>query len=387
MSAYLRWLIALAPVFPPLTSLVFAALRYWRRLGGPAQAVIALFLASQLLAALLTPNPLLSLALAALRGLFVVSLLLLGVFLRDQSWLRYLLFGAAVVSLTALLSSYAAYGPHFYARRLIHPYYTTSALGVTAAITIWLVLDWERASPWLRSLLGLLGLAVLMLSGSRGAILALGTGALAAALVGGRSFLLAIGAGVFFLAARYVQLWKAGWAAEFHRMFSLNPSGRNEVWQRAWEAFSSHPWGGVGPYQLGPWLEPGAQIPARWQQLLPAGLHLPGWTASLAGFWLLAHNVFLHSLAETGLIGTAGYLALLVFVGYAVLRARQPLLAAIYFGMLAMSLVDNPITVPSLFFAEVFWVAGGMALAQAGLAVPLEQGLAVDQDQLGPDAL
>ena len=387
MSASLRWLIALAPVFPPLTSSAFITLRYWRRLGGPARTVIIFFLASQLLAALLTPNPLLSLSLAVLRGLFIVSLLLLGVLLRDRVWLRYLLFGAAVVSLMALFSSYAAYGPHFYARRLLHPYYTTSALGVTAAIIIWLVLDWERANPWLRSLLGLLGLAVLMLSGSRGAILALGAGAMAAALVGGRSFLMAIGAGVFFLAARYVQLWKSGWAAEFHRMFSLNPSGRNEVWRRAWEAFSSHPWGGVGPYQLGPWLDPNLQSSTAWQQLLPTGLYLPAWTSSLRGFWLLAHNVLLHSLAETGLIGTAGYLALLVFVGYAVLRARQPIMAAIYFGMLAMSLVDNPITVPSLFFAEVFWVAGGMALAQAGLAVPIEQGLTVDQDQLGPDAL
>jgi len=387
VSARLRWLIALTPVFPPLAGLSLYFLRCWRRLGRPAGLIALFYLATQLLAAALTPNPALSLPLSALRSAYVLSLILLGACLGDRRWLRWLLPGMALVFATALLTSLLVYGPHFYARRLLHPYYTTSALGITAATAVWILLDYKRASPWLRGLLGLLALAVLMLSGSRGAIAALAAGALAAAVAGGRDFALALGAGGFFLGLRYLQLRLAGWAAEFHRMFSLNPSGRQEVWQRAWKAFASHPWGGVGPYQLGPWLNPQLRSLEPWEGAAALGLRLPGWAASLQGAWLIAHNTLLQALGETGVVGAAGYLALLALVGYAAVRSREPLFVAIFFGFVTMGLVDNPMAVPSLHFAEVFWVAGGMALARSGLAVPLEQGLAVDQDQPGPDPL
>jgi len=210
-------------------------------------------------------------------------------------------------------------------------------------------------------------------------------GALMALLASGRRYLggLAVGGGL--AAAAYVAISLGQNVPALQRLLSLNLSGRDRVWQGALNAIRSHPWGGVGPYQLGPWLgylyKRGCNL---WAGAAHLGLGCPSWLEPFYGAWLIAHNLLLHSLGETGVVGTTGYFALLALIGYAAVRSRKPLLVAIFFGYLAMSLVDNPMAVPSLHLAEVFWVAGGMALAQAGLTV---QGVAVDDDQPGPDAL
>ena len=386
MSARLRWFIALVPVFPPLYLVAFAALRYWRNLLPPARTVILIYLGTQVVAALFTPQPLLSLTLALLRGVFVVALILSGVYLKRSKELHYLLPGLVVVLALAFLSTYFAYGSHWWQRRLIHPYYTVTSVGLVAALTLLIVIE-SRISPLWRIVIGLLALAALILSGSRGALALFLVGEAAAALVHGKRFYKALAAsGV--IAALIFGIYKlTNHVFSVRHFFSLGLSGRDRVWEGALAAIRSHPWGGVGPYQLGPWLDYRNGNFALWEGASALGFHFPAWAKKLDGAWLIAHDIFLHSLGESGVIGTLGFLALLGLIGYAVIRARDPLLAAIFFGYLVMGLVDNPIAVPSLFFAEVFWVAGGMALAQAGLAVPLEQGLAVDDDQLGPDPL
>ncbi len=384
--ARLRWFFALLPVFPPLSLASFYFLRYWRVLNKTTRGVLVFYIFSQVLAAIFTPEPVLSLILGMARALFIVALVIMGASLRDKSALYYLLIGISVVLLMALATTYAAFGPHFYSRRLIHPYYTEAALGIAGALGVWILLDWQGS--WrLRLPLLLLALGGLMFAGSRGAIGAMLVGLLAAVPLKNLRYLWALLVAAVFLVFRYGLLWLGGWTPELHRMFSLQLSGRDKIWKHAWKAVVTHPWGGVGPYQLGPWLDYRNGNFALWEGASALGFHFPAWAKKLDGAWLIAHDIFLHSLGESGVIGTLGFLALLGLIGYAVIRARDPLLAAIFFGYLVMGLVDNPIAVPSLFFAEVFWVAGGMALAQAGLAVPLEQSLAVDDDQLGPDPL
>ncbi|WP_457637970.1 O-antigen ligase family protein [Oceanithermus sp.] len=328
-----------------------------------------------------------SLPLALARGLFIVALLLAGVRLADPRWLHYLLVGLVLVYIVAFASSWHAYGVSWWKHRLIHLYYTTVSVGLAGALGVLLVIDW-RARWWWKLPVGSLAVGALVFSGSRGAMAVLVVGALMAFLARGRRYLggLAVGGALATLA--YATLSLGQYLPALQRLLSLDLIGRDRIWQGALEAIQSHPWGGVGPYQLGPWLNSiykgGCHL---WTGAARLGLSCPDWLEPFHGAWLIAHNLLLHALGETGLVGTAGYLALLALLGYAAVRAREPLLAAIFFGYLVMSLVDNPMAVPSLHLSEVFWVAGGMALAQAGLAVPLEQGSAVDEDQLGPDPL
>jgi len=377
----LAWLIALVPVFPPLYLAAFAALRYWRALGPLARGAALVYLGSQLAAALLAPDPLVSLALALVRGLFVVALLLAGVRLADPRWLHYLLVGLTVVYLLAFWTSLDAFGAQFLARRLVHPYYTTVSIGLAGAVGVLLALD-GRARWWWKLPVAALALAALAFSGSRGALAVLVVGVLAAAAVRDRRYLWGLGAAGGLAGLGYFLLASGERVTALTRLFSLNPNGRDVIWERAYAAFAQHPWGGVGPYQLGPWLvdlyKQGCNL---WVGAHYLGLGCPDWLEPFYGAWLIAHNLLLHALGETGVVGTLGFLALLALVGYAAVRSREPLLAAIFFGYLAMSLVDNPMAVPSLHLAEVFWVAGGMALAKAGLAVALEQGGAVDVDE------
>ncbi|WP_293172179.1 O-antigen ligase family protein [Oceanithermus sp.] len=387
MRSRLAWLIALVPVFPPLYLAAFAALRYWRALGPLARGVVLFYLGTQLVAALLTPNPLASVPLALVRGLFVVALVLAGARLADPRWLHYLLVGLVVVYLLAFASSWQAYGALWWQRRLVHPYYTTVSVGLAGALGVLLVLDW-RARWWWKLPVGALALAALVFSGSRGALAVLVVGALMALLARGRRYVGGLALGGVLAALAYATVSLGQHVPALQRLLSLGLSGRDRVWQGALEAIRTHPWGGVGPYQLGPWLDylyrGGCNL---WKGAAHLGLSCPSWLEPFHGAWLIAHNLLLHALGETGIVGTTGYLALLALLGYAAVRSREPLLVAIFFGYLVMSLVDNPMAVPSLHLAEVFWVAGGMALARSGLAVALEQGGAVDEDQLGPDPL
>ena len=363
----IRWLIALVPVFPPLYLSSVLALRDFREWKRGALALMAVYLLSQLLAAMLTPTPGVSVLLAAARSLFILALLTAGAWLGDIRRLQPLLLGLALVFLTALASSAFTYGADIFNLRLKHPYYTEVSLGLAGAVAVLLIASWNNGNRWVRLLFGLLAFTVMALSGSRGALLALLAGSLAGIWQGNKKLFPALvgGVGLVVLATALSKLTVAAKAVE--RLFSFTLTGRDRFWADAWNVFLSHPWGGVGPYQLGPYLKSlywgQCQL---WPLLERIGLVCPPWLERFSGAWIIAHNIILHQLGETGVIGAAGLLLLLLWIGYAVWRARHPLLTAVFVMYMVMGLVDVPTAVPSLFLAEFFWVAMGMALAQAG---------------------
>lgn len=328
---------------------------------------MAVYVLSQLLAAILTPAPGASVFLAAARSLFVLALLTAGAWLGDIRRLQPLLLGLALVFLTAIVSSTLAYGADVLNLRLKHPYYTEVSLGLAGAVAVLLVVSWNDGNRWVRLLLILLAFTVMALSGSRGALVALLAGAVAGIWQGNKKLLpaLAGGIGLVILSTALSKLAVAAKAVE--RLFSFTLTGRDRFWADAWNVFLSHPWGGVGPYQLGPYLKSlywgQCQL---WPLLERIGMVCPAWLERFSGAWIIAHNIFLHQLGETGVIGTAGFMLLLLWIGYAVWKARHPLLSAVFVLYMVMGLVDVPTAVPSLFLAEFFWVSMGMALAQAG---------------------
>ncbi|MBB6097619.1 O-antigen ligase [Deinobacterium chartae] len=333
---------------------------------------MAVFVLFQLLAALFTPHPLASLGVASLRSAFIVALLAAGVWLRRSERLRPLLWGYLAVFVTAWVSTvwqFAANPQGLLEIRLLHPYYYFVTLGLLAAIALWLTVSWKGGSWLWRLPVIVFSLATLAASGSRGPILALIVGAVATALCGHRRYLWGILlTGMLGLAA-VAALPQLREAASVERLVTLGLTGRDEVWQGALEAFRQNPVGGAGPYQIGPYLEflykDGCNL-TPW--LMNEGVGCPAWLEPFRGAWLIAHNLLLHSLAETGILGTLGLLALLGLGAYATWRSRDGLLVSIFWGFMAMSLIDVVTAVPSMGFSELFWVGIGIALTQTGLA-------------------
>jgi len=368
-----RWLkvyLALVPVFPPLYLAGFYGLKFLKGLSPIARYALFGFLALELLAALLSPRPGISFVLALLRGLFVLGLIGVGVWLRDAQKLGYLLYGYVAVYLTAFWTSWEVLGERiFRTARLVHPYYTTVSLGLAAAVGLLLALGSRELPRGFRFFAGALAVLTLLFAGSRGALLALFVGAMAAAAVGGRRFLKGLGIGGLVLGVAYFVAQSERKVQAIARLLNVkNLTHRDRIWEGAVAAFQAHPLGGTGPYQLGPYLDwsyrKGCSL---WHGLERMGFRCPDWLEPFYGAWLIAHNTWLHALGETGIVGTLGWALLYLFAAYAVIKARDPLVAAIFFGFMAMGLVDNPTLVPSLSLAEVFWVAVGIALARSGL--------------------
>lgn len=370
-SAPPRWLaplIALVPVLPPLYLLAFGALGYLRQLGSAARWVLLAFVLSQLLAALFTPSPLVSLGTTAARSLFVLALVAAGAYLQDSRRLRPLLWGEIAILLSAWAYTLVTQGLHGVLERLSHPYYYTVSLGLVGVLTIWLALFWRGGGQWWRWAAGLLGFATLLASGSRGPLLALVFGTALAFIATRRKrarnallVALALLMGLAYLASRPgVPSNPVG------RFIQGQDSGRSFVWQDAWAGFNTSPIGGVGPYQGGPYLtylfKDGCQLnPSLERNHIDCPPNVKKWY----GVWLIAHNAWLHWLLETGLLGTLGMGALYGYGLYSAYRKRDPLPIAILFGYTAMNMVDVVIALPTPHLGELFWVTLGLSLPQS----------------------
>ena len=160
-------------------------------------------------------------------------------------------------------------------------------------------------------------------------------------------------------------------AAATH-LTQLGLNGRGTYWEEAAGVFRALPLGGTGVGQLGNAVRSTQEN--CFQGWPTQGVGCPGWMLRLSRQpWFaparklswLAHNAALHSLAETGLIGTAALFLMLGLVLAAAFASRSALLVAVVTGYSVVSLFDNPATLPSLAVSEVFWLAGGVALREA----------------------
>jgi len=131
----------------------------------------------------------------------------------------------------------------------------------------------------------------------------------------------------------------------FGELLTAKPSGttvyRLELWKRALLAFSDHPIFGVGPggfYRLNSLYE---------------SLHLTPNFPYLRG--LGAHNPFLHFLAETGIVGGVGLLAL---IGNHFRTARQSWMARIMIDPVALVLYGLAFLFATSMIIEAGWMWG-----------------------------
>ncbi|MBB5361412.1 O-antigen ligase family protein [Deinococcus humi] len=361
------WLIALIPIFPPLYLAAFGVLGQLRTLPLTARYVLFFFATTQLVAALFTPRPLLSLGLAAVRTLLILAMIAAGVYLRESRNLRPVLWGQLVIFVTAWGYTLSTQGWAGVQDRLGHPYYYVVSLGLVAVVALWITVFW-RGGGWWRWPAGGLALLTLLAAGSRGPLLALGVGSLAAALLAGRRgarrwILLPLGlllATVLTVSALQLPI------APITRLLNDQTGGRNFIWADAYAAWQTSPLGGVGAFQGGPYLtylyKDGCQLTPT---LEANQVTCPAWLGELSSAWLIAHNAWLHWLMETGVVGLAGLLAIYGYGLRAVTKSRDALLLAILFGYTAMNVVDVVIASPSQHFSELWWTVLGMGLGHS----------------------
>jgi O-antigen ligase len=364
---WVSWLIALVPVFPPLYLVVFGSLKLLRTLPLTARWVLFFFAGTQLVAALFTPRPLLSLGLAAARTLLILAMIAAGVYLRDSRNLRPLLWGQLIIFITAW--GYTLYTQGFTGvqARLGHPYYYIVSLGLVAVISLWLVAFWHGGAWWWRALAGLLAALTFLAAGSRGPLLALIVGSLTAVTLNLRQrlwWLLIPVVTVAIVVAASTSLKIP--LKPVARLLNDQTSGREQVWKEAIVGWQSSPVGGVGPYQGGPYLtflfKDGCQLTPT---LSRNDITCPDNLSRFSSVSLIAHNVWLHWLLESGVVGLSGLLTVMGYTLYRAVRRPQPLNLAVLFGFTAMNVVDVVIAVPSPHFSELWWVIAGVTLLGA----------------------
>ncbi|CAM3384397.1 O-antigen ligase family protein [Deinococcus deserti] len=317
---------------------------------------------SQQIPALFAPEPLLASVLALARTLLMFGLIGVGGSLGQVADLRRLGWGLLIVYATAL--AYSLLGStDILISRLNHPYMTPITLGLTGAFGVWLTLFAPGKLVW-RVPLGVLALSVLLLSGSRGPLAAALLGAVAGFMIRqGRRVAAGVAAGVALLAGSFY-LGQRLEVSAITRLGSADTTGRDVIWFNTLSVIRSEPWSGVGSYRLGTRLaSPGGNC----ELFASASGEVqacPNWVTSLGNPWLIAHNISLQQLAETGPLGLLGLFVLLVTVAAATLQRRDPLAVAVISGLLVATANDNTLLVPSPFFAEVFWVVAGMQLVR-----------------------
>ncbi len=360
-------LIALVPIFPPLYLAALGCLGQLRTLPLTARYILFFFASTQLVAALFTPRPLLSLGLAAARTLLILAMIAAGVYLRDSRNLRPLLWGQLVIFATAWGYTLWTQGLAGVQERLGHPYYYIVSLGLVAVVALWFTVFWRGGRLGWRLPAGLLALATFLAAGSRGPLLALGVGSLAALAFAGRQrrlWVLLPGALALGVAALTTTLNLPLEPVE--RLLNDQTSGREYVWQDAVQGWQTSPIGGVGPYQGGPYLtylfKDGCQLtPTLERNDIACPESLSRWSS----VWLIAHNAWLHWLLETGVVGLSGVVVLMVFALWRAIQLGDPFVLAVLFGYTAMNVVDVVIAVPSQHFAELWWVAVGISFGAA----------------------
>lgn len=364
-------MLGLLPIIPPLALLSLWNLKDLKQLPKPWLTLLGVFLGTQLLAATLTPDPRLSVPLALARAALTVALLLTGYTLGTTRALRPALIGYALVALTAFATTLLLHPTEALNTRLIHPYYTSVSLGLAGTLGLLLAVTWQGGPLWWRTLGGLTSLSMFLWSGSRGPLIALIAGLIAALAVSLKSqwrpALIALTGAAALIFALQTNA-PGGLTTNVTGRFMENTlTGRGAYWADALNTTRTHPWGGVGPYQLGPHLTT-QYSPTSCQLWLKKdryGLNTcPPTLNQLRGMWLIAHNTAFHLLGETGIVGLSGWLALMGALALTTWRSRDPLLNALTWATAAIGLVDNPTLLPNLGHAELYWLAGGLAIAQ-----------------------
>ncbi|MBZ9753164.1 O-antigen ligase family protein [Deinococcus sp. HMF7604] len=360
------WLACLAPfyVISPLALLKISSLK---RLPWAGKAILVFYALSQLLPALFSPESLAAVLLAGVRIALMGGLIGLGIFLGSSSRLWPMAIGLVLVYLTAL--GYSGWnGADVLRARLEHPYMTATTLGFAGTVGVWMAVFLPGPKVW-RVVMGVLGILVVLTTGSRGAMLALLFGTVMGVVVGHRKALISQqrnilkfgGAGVALIAAGLLIGNRFGIGA-LDRLWGWGTTGRDVIWENTLSVIQTAPLTGVGSYRLGNFLAPPDGGCVFWRQVDGVSLGCPAWVEWVGHPWLIAHNAVLQQWAESGPLGVLGLVVLVSFALWSAVLQREVFSVALLSGFVLANITDNTWIVPSSFLAEAFWMVVGMQL-------------------------
>ena len=360
------WLAYLAPLYIISPLAVFKILAI-RELPRTSKGILSLYALSQLLPALFSPEPLVAVVLATTRIVLMGGLMGLGIYLRSPNRLWPMAIGLVLVYLTALGSS-AWNGADVLRARLEHPYMTATTLGFAGTLGVWMAVFLHGPKIW-RVVLGVLGILVVLTTGSRGAMLALLFGTVMGAVVGyqkvlisqRRSVLTLGGAGVALIASGLLIGNRFGIGA-LDRLWGWGTTGRDVIWGNTLSVIQTAPLTGIGSYRLGKYLAPPDGGCVFWQQIDRVPSDCPAWVEWVGHPWLIAHNAVLQQWAESGPLGVLGLVVLVSFALWSAVLQREVFNVALLSGFILANITDNTWIVPSPFMAEAFWMVVGRQL-------------------------
>jgi O-antigen ligase len=353
------WLALLAPLYV-ISPLALLALPQLKKLPLAAKYILTFYAISQQLPALFSPEPLLASVLALGRTLLMFGLMGVGIALGSIERLKPFAIGLGVIFVTAIVYSILG-GLDVLTGRLSHPYMTPITLGLSGAFGIWIALFRRGRLLW-RIPLGVGALVVLLLSGSRGPLAAALLGCIAGFIIRrGKRTATALLVGTVLLIGGFLIGDRLGVGA-VSRLSSSDTTGRDLVWYNTLSVIRSQPLTGVGSYRLGKYLAPPGDSCTLFAGTNGQAAKCPTWISNLGSPWLIAHNVALQQLAETGPLGLLGLFLLLGTTVVASIQSRSALGLASVTGLMIATINDNTLLLPSPFFAEVFWLVCGLLL-------------------------
>ncbi|WP_078304884.1 O-antigen ligase family protein [Deinococcus sp. LM3] len=357
--------IILLPLIYIISPLSLLGIRNLSALNQELTVVIFFYVVSQLFASLMTDNSLYALLGGSIKTLLILGLIGLGSTMDIRKISICMAAGLCFAILCAFIYSILI-GQSILEQRLIHPYMTSTTLGIASAIIVMLAFFAElpRLSSGIQLLSRLIlfstGFVGIIASGSRGAIVCLVSGIVAVLLIKTDWKRIAY-VSLFALIFIYT-LYRSSLInfEVFGRLLSLSGSGREIIWDTTRQVIIENPLFGIGTYQLGKYLESQSEC-VLWVQKCPE------WVSNIiidtGKPWIIAHNASLQQISETGIIGFIGLALILGVVASSAVKSRNYMVISIIFGFFGASSIDNLLVVPSPFFGEIFWLFSGWSIA------------------------
>lgn len=185
---------------------------------------------------------------------------------------------------------------------------TLLVIAIVLSGTLVLVLRRQRMGRWLALACAVAGLVALFATLSRGGLVAMAAVLLVGVLYGGRWRPAAIVFTVATLAVGAIYISSTPGAVQ--HLTSGSTSGRADIWTVGWRMVEAHPVAGVGSGNY--------RIAAPGYLLYPGTIERDDFIIDVP---YVAHNIYLHVLAEMGAVGLALFTALLVLCLGAAVRA------------------------------------------------------------------
>lgn len=237
---------------------------------------------------------------------------------------------------------------------LAHPFITSTSLGILIALSLLLANTSHRSTTIIIQLM-LLGL--LFWTESRTGVLFL-ISALLFRLYFYRPKLKYFNLIKLLIFASIVPLL----IYQYIHIVKLDGSNRDQIWFSAIDALPKIPLFGVGAYSIGKNLTDLSSHCELWPSIRDLGVSCINIFENVQMYWLIAHNGFIQSVADSGIFGFAFTTLLLTAAVCGFVASSNVFSASILFGLVVSSNVDASTLIPSPGFGEIYWILIGQGL-------------------------